>query len=41
MRRRDAGPPSAAVAAFMRLLAELRDQLEHGATIGEPHGPGR
>ncbi len=41
VRRRDAGPPSAAVAAFMRLLAELRDQLEHGATIGEPHGPGR
>jgi len=41
VRRRDAGAPSGAVAAFMGLLAELRPQLEQGATSGTPPGPGR
>jgi len=41
VRRRDAGPPSGAVVAFMRLLAELRHQLEQGAVSGTPPGPGR
>ncbi len=34
VRRRDAGPPSGAVAAFMRLLTEVRAQLELGAAGG-------
>jgi len=41
VRRRDAGPPSGAVAAFMRLLVELRPQLEQGAATGTPLGPRR
>jgi DNA-binding transcriptional LysR family regulator len=40
VRRRDAGPPSGAVASFMQLLAELRHELGRDHDAGTPPGAG-